>query len=361
MSPLMKKVEKAGREGITRKRNPAKIGADDFFDETDHLRLSFSKLIDCDQPNRTVLIPSASYGLANVAYNLPFNDGKIILAHEQFPSNVYPWLALQEKGMTVENVSAPDSQQRGDAWNNEILNAIDNKTRVVAIGHIHWSDGTLFQLKKIREKLDAVGGLLIIDGTQSVGALPFSIKNIQPDALICAGYKWLMGPYSIGLAYYGPAFDQGRPVEENWINRLDSNNFSALVNYQNDYREQALRYEVGEHSNFILVPMLKKAIDQINKWNPQNIQDYTKHLMSDAIEQMKEWGYLIEDEQSRASHLFGARLPKKVSPDMLKNVLKKHRVSISFRGDAIRISPHVYNDEMDVRKLLKAMKEPIFA
>ena len=68
--------------------------------------------------------------------------------------------------------------------------------RVVAIGHVHWSDGTLFDLKKIRERLDEVGGLLIIDGTQSVGALPFSVKEFKPDALICGGYKWLLGPYS---------------------------------------------------------------------------------------------------------------------------------------------------------------------
>ena len=117
---------------------------------------------------------------------------------------------------------------------------------MVSIGHVHWSDGTLFHLEKIRAKLDKTGGLLVIDGTQSVGALPFSISKIRPDALICAGYKWLMGPYSLGLAYYGPAFDNGMPVEENWINRHNSEDFTGLIGYQDTYREMSLRYEVGE-------------------------------------------------------------------------------------------------------------------
>ncbi|WP_420576595.1 aminotransferase class V-fold PLP-dependent enzyme [Ekhidna sp.] len=357
----MKKVEKAGIAGLKQKRNPAKISGEDFFKESDQLRKIFSQLIVNDEPNRVVIVPSASYGLANVTQNIPFKDGEILLAQAQFPSNVYPWLRLKDKGFSVKVISPADSTNRGESWNEKIIESICNTTRVVAISHVHWSDGTLFQLKKIREKLDEVGGLLIIDGTQSIGALPFSIKEIRPDALICAGYKWLLGPYSIGLAYYGSAFDNGKPLEENWINRMASDDFTRLINYQEDYREQALRYEVGEHSNFILVPMLHQAIKQLLKWSPENIQEYTRALMSDAIDEMKELGYTIEEEAWRASHLFGVRLPENVEQSALQQSLKKHRVSVSLRGDAIRISPNVYNDEMDVRKLLKAMKEPIFA
>ena len=81
------------------------------------------------------------------------------------------------------------------------------------MGHIHWADGTLFDLIAIRKKADKVGAKLIIDGTQSVGALPFSVKEIQPDALIVGGYKWLLGPYSIGMAYYADTFNNGEPLE----------------------------------------------------------------------------------------------------------------------------------------------------
>ena len=361
MSPLMKKVENAGIKGLKRKRKPFHISPEDFFHDAETIKLHYSQLIDNPESNRIAIIPSVSYGMANVVNNLPFHSGKIILAGEQFPSNVYPWMSLTEKGFSIQTISAPESSNRGEDWNADILAAIDDQTRVVAIGHIHWSDGTLFRLKEIRQKLDDAGALLVIDGTQSIGALPFSIKEIRPDALICAAYKWLMGPYSIGLGYYGSVFDNGTPIEDNWINRQNSEDFGGLVNYQPNYREQALRYEVGEHSNFILIPMLIEALKQLLKWKPQSVQEYCKDLMTNPIMEMNEMGYLTERDEYRANHLFGVRLPDHSQLEVLKRALNKNSVHVSFRGEVMRISPNVYNDKMDIRKLLKAMKESIFA
>jgi len=361
MSPLLKKVENAGVKGIKKKRKPFHISSQDFFNESDTVRLLFSQLINNPDPNRVCLITSVSYGLANVTKNIPFKNGKILLVEEQFPSNVYPWLRLQENGFQIELVKATDSARRGQSWNEEILQAIDSKTRVVSIGHVHWSDGTLFDLAAIRKKLDEVGGLLIIDGTQSVGALPFDVQEIRPDALICAAYKWLMGPYSIGLAYYGSQFDHGKPIEENWINRKNSENFSGLVDYEPDYREGSLRYEVGEHSNFILIPMLHEALNQLLRWNPEAIQEYCKNLIKTPLQEIGELGFEIEDEAYRASHLFGIRMGESMDENKTRDCLQKNRVNVSFRGSAIRVSPHVYNDEMDMRKLVKALKEAILA
>lgn len=361
MSPLLKKVEKAGVRGMKKKRKPHQISSDDFFGETETVRLLFSKLIENEAYDRVVIIPSVSYGIATVAQNLPFTDGEVIVAAEQFPSNVYPWLRLEDRGFKITSIGPSSSGGRAQSWNNNLLEAISENTRVVAIGHIHWSDGTLFDLKQIRKRLDDVGGLLIIDGTQSIGALPFSVKLYRPDAVVVGGYKWLMGPYSIGLAYYGEAFDQGKPLEENWINRSGSENFARLVDYEDEYRPDALRYEVGEHSNFILIPMLHKALKQLLRWNPSEIQRYCKELTASATSEIQELGYEIEKESMRSHHLFGLKAPKGVSVGEVKASLKTHRVHVGVRGDFIRVSPHVYNDEIDLRKLVNALKAPIFA
>jgi selenocysteine lyase/cysteine desulfurase len=255
-------------------------------------------------------------------------------------------------------VSPPlDNKDRGKKWNEQILDAIDSKTRVVAIANVHWADGTRFDLEGIRVRTREVGALLIVDGTQSVGAMPFDIQAIQPDALICAGYKWLLGPYSIGLAYYGPAFDNGKPLEENWINRLNSEDFAGLVQYEKRYQDGALRYEVGEHSNFILVPMLMKAIQTIRKWGVDQIQEYCQHISTDAIKSLREKGFFIEDEAWRGSHLFGMRLPDGMELSKLKDSFLRHRVFVSFRGNAVRVAPNVYNTTADFDRMLKAIKK----
>ena len=358
MSPLLKSVEKAGMEGIKAKRNPSKISADDFFSESELLRAEFSKLINAKEPKRIAIIPSASYGLANVVKNLRLTStDSIIVAAEQFPSNYYPWQRLSmDTGANIKIVSPPQIWEgRGKRWNELVLDAIDKNTKVVALGNVHWADGTLFNLLEIRKRTRDVGALLIIDGTQSVGALPFDVEKIKPDALVCAGYKWLMGPYSIGLAYYGEYFDSGKPIEENWINRLHSENFAGLVNYQTDYQPGALRYEVGEHSNFILVPMMLAALKQINQWKPENIQAYCAKITSKPLQLLKEKGFWVEGAAHRGQHLFGVRLPPHIEVKALKEKIQKQKISISFRGDAIRVSPNIYNDEKDMMKLVKVL------
>lgn len=355
MAPLLKRVEQAGIEGIRVKRNPAAVSVDDFFSETTKLRREFARLINGDA-SRVVIIPSVSYGMANVVKNLKVTaSNNIVVAAEQFPSNYYPWQSLQqETGVKIKVVSPPEAlYNRGKHWNQRLLEAINADTKLVALGNVHWADGTLFNLKEISHRSKDVGALLVIDGTQSVGALPFDVKEIQPDALICAGYKWLMGPYSIGLAYYGEKFDTGKPVEENWINRLHSENFAGLVNYQSNYQPGALRYEVGEHSNFILVPMMLEALKQVNQWKPQAIQKYCKAITQEPIELLRKAGFWIEEEAYRGYHLFGIRLPAGV--DMVKKRIRKAKISVSFRGNAIRVSPHLYNTETDMMKLVKAL------
>jgi selenocysteine lyase/cysteine desulfurase len=352
MAPLLRSVERAGMLGMQRKRNPADTTPADFFTEADALRRLFAQLIGCPDPSRVVIIPSVSYGMATVAANTSLKPGEeVVVAAEQFPSNVYPWQRLcADTGAKLVVVEPPAGlQMRGRRWNERLLQSITAQTRLVAIGHVHWADGTKFDLKAIRARTRDVGARLVIDGTQSVGALPFFWQEFQPDALVCAGYKWLMGPYSIGLAVYGAAFDDGRPVEENWINRKHSENFAQLVNYQTGYQPGALRYEVGERSNFILVPMMIAALKQVLAWGPEPIQSYCEKISMPAVKLLREHGFWIEDETGRAHHLFGIRPPEKVSIQTVRSRFAQAAISVSFRGDSIRVAPHLYNtaDEMN--------------
>ena len=358
MSPLMKKVEKAGIKGMIQKRKPFHISPSDFFKETEVLRNLFGQLINSPESARHVIIPSVSYGIENVVQNLEKKKGNIVLAAGQFPSNVYPWSANSHYQLKL--VAAPtEGTSLVVDWNERVLAAIDDQTAAVSIGQVHWVNGIKFDLTSIREKTRAVGAALIIDGTQSIGALPFDVQAVQPDALLVAGYKWLMGPYSIGMAYYGEMFDQGSPIENNWMNRQGSDQFSGLTHYEEHYLPGAQRYEVGEHSNFILVPMLIAAIKQLLKWTPLGIQQYCEVLCHDAIDTLRSEGYTIEASEGRASHLFGIYFNENTTMERIERALSKHRVKISVRDQALRISPNVYNDQKDVQRLVSALKEAI--
>ena len=223
------------------------------------------------------------------------------------------------------------------------------------MAHVHWADGTKFGLKAIRTRTREVGAYLVLDGTQSIGALPFDIEEIDADALVCGSYKWLLGPYSLGVAYLGEAFLGGKPVEESWMNRMGSENFSTLVNYESTYQPGARRYEVGEFSNFILLPMLLESLNTLNEWMPKNIQAYCKELIEEPIQALQNIGFQIEDTAYRGSHLWGIRLPKGMDPISLKNHIDAQKVYVSVRGNAVRVSPHIYNTASDMDRLVECL------
>ena len=354
MGPITHATVEAGHRAMLQKQQPYQITAPDFFDPVDQLKSKFSELVNVAEPQRISIIPSVSYGMSTVAKNLPVSPGEnLVTLEEQFPSNIYCWTRLcQENDMKLRVIGAPQQKEdRGKLWNAHILEAIDDRTAAVTVGTVHWADGTLIDLEAIRQRTREVGAMLIVDGTQTVGARPFDVSRINPDALICAAYKWLLGPYSLGLAYFGPAFDGGTPLEENWINRLGSEDFQGLVQYQDQYHPYAVRYDMGEKSNFFLIPMLNSSLSQIMDWGVENIESYCKDLVNESLAELSERGFLIEDPQYRAHNIFGIRFPEGYQSEKFKVALQQHQVHVSFRGNAIRVSPHVYNHHQHLEKL----------
>lgn len=359
MSPQLKSVEAAGRHAVSLKNTPNRIAPDGFFNLMRNVKTAFAQTVNAKEADRIAFIPSVSYGVATVAKNLPLKAGQeIVVAAEQFPSNYYSWVRLaQEKGAKLISVGVSDGPDKGHRWNEALLEAIGPNTAAVALSHVHWVGGVLFDLEAIRQKTREVGAWLIIDGTQSVGALPFDVQKIQPDALVCGAYKWLMGPYSTGVAYYGSAMDGGQPIEENWINRKGSDDFRNLINYQPEYLPMAGRYCMGEQSNFVLLPMLEAALQQINAWQPARIQEYCANLNRPYLEELSSLGFNILPEEQRGHHLVGLGLPQGVDMEAVQAALNAHKILVSVRGQTIRIAPNVYNNAQDWERMMGVLRK----
>ena len=368
MSPLLRTVEAAGIEGLRAKRVPTRIGPASFFADADRVRQLVSTLVqarDVDATaQRVALIPAVSYGMATIARNVELAKGQsVIVLGEQFPSHVYPWRQLaRDVGATVQTVDAPSrlgTPGRGASWNERLMESIDRDTAIVAIPNVHWADGTVFDLEAVGARCREVGAALVVDGTQSVGALPFDVDVVQPDALVCAGYKWLLGGYGLGVMVLGDRFVDGRPLEENWIARAGSEDFGGLVEYEDAYAPGAVRFDVGERSNPILLPMLAAGLEQILAWTVGAIQERCEFLADRIVTGARQLGYGAEDAPARAGHLFGLAPPPGVSLAAVQEAMTAHNVSVSYRGAAIRVSPHVYNDERDVDALLTALEAAV--
>ncbi|MFD2203333.1 aminotransferase class V-fold PLP-dependent enzyme [Shivajiella indica] len=358
MSPLLRSVEEVGINALIKKRNPTTIQPKDFFETGEKVKANFGKLVNCPAQQVTI-IPAASYGLSTAINNLPTDNGvSAIVVSDEFPSGYYAiekW--CQKHGKTLLSIPSPEVlKDRGRIWNQRILDAINQDTAVVVMSSIHWTDGTQYDLKAIGKKCKENNALFIVDGTQSVGALSIDVMEFQIDALVCAGYKWLLGPYSIGVAYYSEFFNTGVPLEETWVNRSNAQNFSGLTNYVEDYMPGAGRYNVGEYGNFILLPMLNTALEQLLDWGVEHIQSYVEELSQPMVQFFRDNGFWVEEDDFRAKHLFGVLFPEGMDSQVVLQKLQENKIYVSVRGKAIRISLHLYNTLEDIQVLINVLK-----
>ena len=361
MGPLPRVAERAGIEGLRAKRFPQAVTPEDFFAPVDGVRERFARLIGAAEPNRIATVPSVSYAVSTIARNTCAGRGSnIVIVHEQFPGNVYPWRRLvADQGGELRVVAPPGEAPRGEGWTDRILDRIDVGTVAVAMGTVHWTDGTRFDLEAVRARTREVGAALVLDGTQTVGAAPLDVAALDPDALIVAGYKWLLGPYSLSVAWFGDRYLDGVPLEETWIARRGSENFAGLVDYVDEYQPGALRFDVGQRSNFALIPALSASLDLVLEWHPERVSAYCTALMDGAFARLRDLGVRVENSRWRSPHLFGLALPRGTDVDRLRTALARHRVGVSFRGASVRVSPNVYNTREDVEALVAAFEEAL--
>src|SRR5918995_1153537 len=231
---------------------------------------------------------------------------------EQFPSNVYPWRELaKRKEAAVVTVPRP----RDHDWTTAALACVDEETAVVAVPNCHWTDGSLLDLARVGERAREAGAVLVVDAIQSLGAYPFDAREIKPDFLLASVYKWLLGPYGVGFIYVREDHRDGKPIEHNWINRRGSEDFSGLVSYEDAFQPGARRYDVGERSNFVLLPMANEALRQILDWGVENVSETIGELTDLIQRAAEERGIKAIPAESRGRHMGGVKLGSPVPQD----------------------------------------------
>lgn len=357
-APLLKASETAAIEALIKERNPTSITSEDFFTGAIEVKDQFAALVNCD-PLQVALIPSTSYGFATVLNNIPCAPGKhALVLQDEFPSGYFSAQTWCKNNQAELRVIGPDknAEYPGADWNERLLESISSKTAVVLMSSIHWMNGLKFDLEAVGQKCKDVGAMFIVDGTQSTGAALMDVKRFNIDALICATYKWLFGPYGLGIAYFGHEFNKGKPLEESWLNRTNSQDFGNLTRYDPEYTGGSGRYSVGEMSNFILLPMLNQALKQLNSWTVPEIGHYCKNLSAPLLGYLRNAGVKLEDGRYFSHHLFGLKLPVGVDPGVLKNRLAGQKIYVSNRGGNIRVSINVFNTTEDIEALVRAVE-----
>ncbi|MFI6144667.1 aminotransferase class V-fold PLP-dependent enzyme [Streptomyces sp. NPDC051109] len=349
VAPTLRTGLVAGEAALLKRAQPWRLQGPDWFSGAEERRRLFGDLIGATADD-IALVPATSYGFAVAAANLTARAGsRILVLDGEYPSGIYTWWRFAERtGATMLTVR----REPGQTWTEAVLDSLDDTVAVVSVPRVHWTDGALLDLDRIAEASRAAGAALVIDASQSAGAIPIDTGALRPDFLVCVGYKWLLGPFGLGYLYVAPDRQEGRPLEENWIVRKDSDDFGRLVEYRTEYQPGARRFDVGARTAFELTPMALAALEQLSAWTVPRVAVTLAATTARIASAARERGLPVPSP--RGPHMLGITVPDGLQRRVVA-ALEEANVFVGARGSAIRISPHLHTTGADIEQLLSAL------
>lgn len=354
MAVQPRRVVEAARRGTVKRAQPWKLVASDFFGEVEELRSAYASQVGC-MPDNIAIVPSAGYGVAVAALNLPLGPGDVVLSmRDQFPSNYYAW---NRKANAVGAELVAVSRKPGLSWADSFLEETERlgeRIRVATLEWHHWASAETIDLDRVVPALREVGARVVLDLTQSVGAVPVNITDLAPDFMVTAAYKWQFSPYGVGFLYVDEQHFNGVPIEENWMSREGAEDFSRLSEFTDQYQPGARRFDVSEKSSFSNIAGALEALETVAEWGIETICETLAGINEELGRILRSHGFETVESSARAPHFQAARLPE-ADPRVLASELQKHGVYASVRGNHLRVAPHLYTDEEDIARFDRAI------
>ena len=356
MGPQLKKATELAINELRRKETPYKYTKDDFFDHVASLQEKMARLLGTE-PQQIALTPSVSYGISTAARGvLHYSEpGEILLLDQQFPSNVYPWIELESHGFKTRILNRDLEKDLTE----QVLNAVDGNTKVVAVGQCHWADGHMMDINEVGRVCREKGILFVVDGIQSVGVVPTDLEKCQAHYFAGGMYKWLLGPYGLSYLYVDKDFCEAPALDATWMSRVGADDFSQLTSYNKELLPGADRYHMGGKSSFVHIAIANTAIQFLLDLGIENICKEVEKKTDLLAEFFSAKGLKIVPKEFRSPNILSVVGEPGQWNEKFQEALIQRQVYVSFRGDCMRITPNVFNTDQDLERFQKAINEVI--
>ena len=354
-SPLPLQTQEAARAAVGRKGTPWTLDAAFANRQHERARLAAARLINADAAD-IALIPSISYGVATAGKLLTVARGaRVLVLENDHSSPVLEWQTRADaQGFVIETVRQPDD---GD-WTSAVLAAIERPgappVALASISSVHWSDGGLIDVQKVGAALRRHGAVFLIDATHGVGVLAMDVKSLDPDFVIFPTYKWLLGPYGRAFIYIAKRHQDGVPLEQTAFGRRDVRSENAVYFADTRYVPDARRFDMGERDHFISMEMAAIGMEMMAEWGAPAIEQRLSMLTDRIAEGVRGTGVRVADRHLRAPHILSLGFRDGL-PEGLIEGLASEGIYVAARLRRMRISPHVFNDELDADRFVAAL------
>ena len=328
-----------------------------WYQDIELLRQMSANLINAHR-DEIAFVKNTSEGISIVASGIDWQFGdRIVTTAVEYPANVYPWMEVARgrgaKLVMVDEVT--DAAGRRQVPMERILEeAADPKTRLVALSHVEYASGQRHDLARIGEFCRANGKLFCVDAIQSLGVWPVDVKSMNIDYLSADGHKWLLGPEGAGIFYCRrELIDHTRPLMVGWMNVVDATNYG---DYNYVLKPDAGRFECGTY-NIPGLLGLKAAVELLNSAGIDRVGQRIQQLTDLLINGVQTKGYKIVSPRGigQNSGIVSFTSPTHSHEHLYKMLRKEHRTEIALREGRLRVSPHFYNTEEQIERLIERL------
>jgi selenocysteine lyase/cysteine desulfurase len=341
---------------VAAKRGPHIVDDQSFFSVARSLRQSLATLIGASQDD-IALTSGASAGLATVAYALNWSAGdEVIIAGGEFPAHYATWKPMEARESIKVQIAHPQGQF---IQSDDLIAAMTPRTRVISVSHVRFDDGSILDASSLAAACKSNGTLLVLDVSQSCGAIPMDVGSLGADFIVCAGYKYLLSPWGTGFLWAKPEnADLLRPGPYNWLSQ-DVESF-ARINYVDPRPARTLsRWDAAEASsmyNFNLTVM-EVSLKFVLNATPTRIHDHNQALINYFFERLPDGYRLASPRQASQRGVFGCiEVGSRSNTESLYQTLRDERFVVALREGKIRIAPHLLNSTEDIDRLLVVME-----
>jgi len=352
--PLPIVAQKALAEAVEWKSKPYLLTNAKFASTVVELKDSIGKLINVPSHD-VILANSASYGLHILANGIRWQAGdEVLLMQNDFPTDILPWLALEKRGVKVRQIKPKDRIITPD----ELSANITARTKVFCITHVHTFSGYVLEVEKFDEICRNKGVRLVVNLSQSLATMPVDVSKYPVDAVVCAGYKWLCGPYGSGFCWIRPDWrDELDYNQAYWISSLSSEELRSEDVLKFREMKGARKYDIFGTANFFNFVPFKAAIDLWLEIGLDNARKYHDELIDYFLGRLNPAGYLLispKQGKSRSSLVVISHKNPERNPGIHQRLLEQGVYTALWKGN-IRVAAHVYNTKDDIEKLLAAL------
>ena len=350
---LPRRAAEALHEAVRWKLHPEHLATSERFSEVPaRLRAALASLVAARQED-VVLTNGASYGLHLLANGLELQAGdEVIVAANDFPSDILPWLLLSDRGVQVRMIEPRNEVLTAE----EVEAAFTERTRVVCVSWVHSFSGRITDLETIGSACRGRGIWFVVNGSQAVGVRPIAVETLPIDALLTVGWKWLCGPYGTGMCYLRPELrDALRPMKLYWLSALSVEDLAApSLELTSIARPQVGRLDVFATANFFNYVPFAAAVELMLELGIESSASYVDDLVLRLLAGIDRSRYrLVSSEDARSSLVMFEPLSKPAGE--LFERLDRGGVHVAHRRGRIRVSPHVYNTPAEIDHLLELL------